>query len=100
MNLQKKNRDTLIIFVGNMYNNLYTNHTTLGLLIEFRTAFDTVNHEILPNKLEKSGIRDVYYQKELNKLKYANHLIIPLKVKLGVREGRKFIYCIYERPID
>jgi len=29
----------------------------MGLFLDFNTAFDTVNHQILLNKLDKYGIR-------------------------------------------
>ena len=48
---------SLIILVGKIIISLNNGDYTIGLFLDFKNAFDTINHDILINKLEMYGIR-------------------------------------------
>ena len=48
---------SLIILVDKIINSLNNGNYTIGLFLDFKKAFDTINHDILINKLEIYGIR-------------------------------------------
>lgn len=61
----RKNYSTslaLIDVVDNIYENLDTNQTVVGIYLDLTKAFDTVNHDILLYKLQNYGIRGMAYQ--------------------------------------
>ena len=49
--------DTTVKFTEDLYKNINQGLTTVAAFIDFRKAFDTVNHTILVNKLEYLGIK-------------------------------------------
>ena len=52
----------LICLVDTISNALENGEYVLGIFLDFSTAFDTVNHDILFTKLEYLGIRDISLQ--------------------------------------
>lgn len=49
--------DALVYLTKNIYNNLDNNKAILGVFLDLAKAFDTVDHEILIQKLENIGFR-------------------------------------------
>ena len=47
----------LIYLVNNIASSMDNKETTVGVLLDLSKAFDTINHHILPNKLDLYGIR-------------------------------------------
>ena len=45
------------ILVDKIINSLNKGDYTIGLFLDFKKVFDTINHDILINKLEMCGIR-------------------------------------------
>ena len=54
--------DTIVKFTENIYKNINKGHITVAAFIDFKKAFDTVNHNILVNKLDCLGIRGTLLQ--------------------------------------
>lgn len=86
--------DALLSVTDKIYNNFNTNTKTTGLFIDFKTAFDLVDHNILLSKLEASGIRGValswfnsFLSNRAQKVKIGHHFSSPLPVKAGVPQG-------------
>ena len=48
---------TTAFMLDNIYNNINNQQATYAIFIDFRKAFDLINHNILPKKLSKSGFR-------------------------------------------
>lgn len=45
----------ILKFVNNIYEGFESNEYTIGIFLELKKAFDTVNHQILINKLSFYG---------------------------------------------
>ena len=48
--------------ITSSYDNINNSKFTALVLLDLRKAFDTVNHNILLNKIEQDGIRGVAYK--------------------------------------
>ena len=49
--------DTIVQFSENLYKNINNGQSTIAVYIDLRKAFDTVNHDILLNKLSILGVK-------------------------------------------
>jgi hypothetical protein len=90
----KSTEDALISVTEQIYNNWNSNQKTTGIFIDFKKAFDFVNHSILLNKMEAVGIRGValewfrsFFMERKQKVKIGNILSDPLIVRSGVPQG-------------
>ena len=68
-------------YIDNIYDAINNNKTSLAIYIDFSKAFDTVNHEILLQKLSHLGIK--------------NNSLLWLKSYLHNRKQRTFINNVY-----
>ena len=85
----------------------YTHSSSLvyACFIDIKKAFDSVNHDILLNKLRHIGIPDsivniisFWYRNQLAQVKYQNCLSNEWKLSNGVRQGgvlSGILFCIY-----
>ena len=93
----RKNHSTehaLIELVDQIKLNMSGNHMTCGIFIDLSKAFDTVNHQILINKLEHYGIRgkalDIFKSYLSNRKQYVqlgNSKSKLLPIACGVPQG-------------
>lgn len=86
--------DALLSVTDIIYSNFNTNKKTTGLFIDFKTAFDLVDHNILLSKLEACGIRGAvlnwfssFLNNRVQKVKITDKLSDPLTVRAGVPQG-------------
>ena len=59
----RKNNSTIATtssMLDDIYHNINTQQLTYAIFIDFRKAFDSINHEILFKKLEKLGFSKFY----------------------------------------
>ena len=84
----------LKILSENIYSALDSQHSLLGIFIDFCKAFDTVRHDILLKKLKHYGIRGVihdwfkdYLSNRTQSTKILNHISSPQDTKYGVLQG-------------
>ena len=84
----------LLIMLENIRNALDNGECAIGIFLDFKKAFDTVNHDILLNKLFNYGIRGIalewfksYLSNRYQIVKYNNHESDPLKILCGVPQG-------------
>ena len=57
--LKNSNTDAIVEFLDYVYSSLDKKQSTLAVYLDFSTAFDTVNHEILLSKLQHHDIRGI-----------------------------------------
>ncbi len=86
--------DALLNFVNNVYDSMNKDCKTTGVFVDFKKAFDLVNHEVLLGKMENVGIRGVALQwfrsfliGRVQQVKIKNQLSTPMVVKAGVPQG-------------
>ena len=77
-----------------LYEALNNKKYTLSIFIDFRRAFDTVNHAILCKKLEACGIRgsslrlfENYLKNRTQKVKISDCLSSPRTINVGLPQG-------------
>lgn len=86
--------DAILRFTDNIYNSLEKGNYLISVLLDFSKAFDTVDHEILLNKLTKLGIRDfslqwirsyLFNRKQYVSINGSDSPLLPITV--GVPQG-------------
>ena len=84
----------LSIIHSKIAHNLERGQSTIGVFLDLAKAFDTVNHNILLEKLQHYGIRDkclLWYKSYLNHrtqmVSFKNSLSLSAPVTLGVPQG-------------
>ena len=70
--------------LAEQYNSFNENQLTIGVFIDLSKAFDTVNHEILLDKLKRYGIKGKNLKWLFNKQKTVSN---TLETKCGVPQG-------------
>ena len=84
----------LIDLINNISSAIDRNETTLGIFLDLSKAFDTINHEILCQKLQHYGIRDTalawiksYLDDRTQFVQFGSHRSYPRKILCGVPQG-------------
>ena len=84
----------LLIMIENIRNALDNGECAVGIFLDFQKAFDTVDHNILLDKLFNYGIRGValewfksYLSNRHQVVKYNNYESEPRKILCGVPQG-------------
>jgi hypothetical protein len=90
----KSTEDALLNVSDRIYANLNDRNKVTGLFIDFKKAFDLVNHKILLQKLEDIGIRGValrwfesYLVGRTQRVRVGEVLSPPLPIQTGVPQG-------------
>lgn len=86
--------NALLHFMKDIYDGLNSNKSTSGLFLDITKAFDTVDHELLLNKLYRCGIRGVvhkwfksYLSDRLQCVKIGSKYSTMGKITHGVPQG-------------
>ena len=86
--------DTIYRYTTDLQNNKNNKTNTISLYIDFKKAFDTVNHELLMKKLKIVGIRNTainwiksYLTNRSQQTQIGNDLSVERPVKTGVPQG-------------
>jgi len=90
----KSTVDAMVKLTGLLYESLNQKNHALGLFVDLRRAFDTVNHSILLEKLRYYGLRGVvldlmgsYLMNRQQNVKIGNHTSEYLGINCGVPQG-------------
>ena len=101
----RSTEDAIAKLVDFLYDSLNNKYYALGIFVDFRKAFDTVNHVILLRKLEKYGIRGLalklltsYLYNRQQRVKIGNSLSSSLCTTIGIPQGSQLgplLFLIY-----
>lgn len=90
----KSTDDALLNVCNQIYSSINDNKKTTGLFIDFKNAFDLVNHNILLMKLEAVGVRGValdwftsFLSNRRQSVRVGGCLSSSLQVRAGVPQG-------------
>lgn len=90
----KSTEDALVNVTDLIYNSLNSSSKSTGLFIDFKKAFDLVNHDILLLKMEAAGVRGValsWFRSFLTgreqRVRVGSSLSEPLPISAGVPQG-------------
>ena len=92
----------LIDLINNISSAIDRNETTLGIFLDLSKAFDTINHEILCQKLQHYGIRDTalawiksYLDDRTQFVQFGSHRSYPWKILCGVCRAQFLdLFCL------
>ena len=84
----------IISLTEHIYNVINSKEIAVNIFIDFRKAFDTVQHDILIKKLEKYGIRGPalalmksYLLSRTQKVKISGYISSPKQITIGIPQG-------------
>jgi hypothetical protein len=84
----------LMVLLDEIYNSFNNNEFVIGIFLDFKKAFDTIDHNILLNKLYKYGIRGLahkwinsYLHNRCQFVSYNDHSSSQLPITCGVPQG-------------
>lgn len=90
----KSTEDALVSVTDLIYTSLNDKNKTTGVFIDFKKAFDLVDHDILLSKLEAVGVRGItlnwfksFLVNRKQKVKIGNKFSLSSVVKTGVPQG-------------
>ena len=84
----------LLVLLENILNTLEKGHSAVGLFLDFKKAFDTVDHDLLFQKMNTYGIRgnvlnwfSSYLRNRKQTVIYNNHESDYKEIKCGIPQG-------------
>lgn len=90
----RSTQDAIAYLMENVYKTLDQTIPTMCIFVDLAKAFDTVNHRILLNKLEKYGFRgkalslmETYLQNHTQRVQIGDFISRPEKIQCGVPQG-------------
>jgi len=90
----KSTNDAITALTNHLYDALDDKAHSIAVMVDFRKAFDTVDHATLISKMEKYGIRGValkmfesYLRDRTQRVKIGGHLSDSLTINIGVPQG-------------
>ena len=90
----KSTVDAFLKLTQYMYDCLNQKHHCMGIFIDLKKAFDTVNHKVLLKKLEMYGVRGVplawftsYLKDRMQHVRVADHSSSTKVINIGVPQG-------------
>ena len=103
--------DTIFKYTTDLQNNKNNKTNTIALYIDFKKAFDTVNHELLLKKLHILGIQQIalkwittYLTNRTQQTQIGNNLSVERPVNTGVPKGSilgpTFFLCYINDIVD
>ena len=109
----RKNNSTMntaVKFTNDIFNAMNKRHITVATFIDMAKAFDTVNHQILLNKIEKLGFRGIIYDLLKNYLFQRKQVTMAngttsnqCNISCGIPQGstvRPLMFIIYMNDIS
>lgn len=90
----KSTEEAILSVTDRIYSSMNSKEKATGLFIDFKKAFDLVDHSVLLTKLERTGVRgnalkwfSSFLNNRTQQVKVSNILSSPLIVKAGVPQG-------------
>ena len=103
--------DAILNFLEHIYANINNKLSSIGIFVDFQKAFDTVNRDILLQKLEKYGIRgnalDIFasfLSDRFQSVKIGNSISENKQINIGIPQGSVlgplcFLVIVNEIPL-